>query len=363
MERLKDRILSGRTAEAAADFGTSAEEHPLAPAAPTPLLIAEMPTAELVKLGLVSLRGILVIPLLLGLAWELDLLDRLDFEWLYERAVAETEGYPATLWVPTVAAAGLVVFVALSVAWPILRFHGYRLERVGDQLRIHCGLLTKVSATIPRRRIQFLTLRETITHRMFARVTIRVETAGGHGEETEVSRKWFVPLLPCSQASWVLQELRPGLALEQAVWQGLAPKALRRMITRGVVQVSLAGAIAAGLLGIWGLLIPAVLLPWSVIHSILWTRRAAYAVIPDGILYRSGVLTRRTTAAFFDKIQVLSLSQSPFDRRHRMATFGLDTAGAAADLFPIRIPFLEEANAWELLRNFSERTEAAEFQW
>jgi putative membrane protein len=99
-----------------------------------------------------------------------------------------------------------------------------------------------------------------------------------------------------------------------------------------------------------------------VIHSILWTRRTVYAINPDGVVYRTGVLTRRTTATFFDKLQVLALGQTPFDRRHRMASLTLDTPGAA-DHPPLRIPYLEEGLARDLLQSLSGRTEQAAFRW
>ena len=45
----------------------------------------------------------------------------------------------------------LVALRALSVIWTIVKYHGFRLRALGDDLRADYGLLTRVSATIPRR--------------------------------------------------------------------------------------------------------------------------------------------------------------------------------------------------------------------
>jgi putative membrane protein len=81
------------------------------------------------------------------------------------------------------------------------------------------------------------------------------------------------------------------------------------------------------------------------------------------VAFRSGVITRQTSATFFDKIQSVALSQSPFDRRWHMATLAVDTAGAGPAGHRIRVPYLEEDTARSALRYLSERAEGAQFKW
>ena len=60
----------------------------------------------------------------------------------------------------------LVTFLLLtrifSVTWALIRLHDFRLTQQGDDLRAEYGLLTRVAATIPRRRIQTITIRESL---------------------------------------------------------------------------------------------------------------------------------------------------------------------------------------------------------
>ena len=69
-------------------------------------------------------------------------------------------------------------------------------------------------------------------------------------------------------------------------------------------------------------MIPAWLLPSRVARARLSSRRRptnmAWAATPEFIVYRSGWWTRSLSIARHGKLQVISLEQSPFDRRHRM---------------------------------------------
>ena len=62
------------------------------------------------------------------------------------------------------------------MAWATLRLHGFRLTREGEDLRTEYGLLTRVAATIPLRRIQTLTLREGPLHRLVGKNLARAST-------------------------------------------------------------------------------------------------------------------------------------------------------------------------------------------
>ena len=80
---------------------------------------------------------------------------------------------------------GLLLLVRLlSMAWAFLRLYDFRLIRAEEDLRIQFGLLTRVTATIPIRRIQTITIREGLLHRALRRASVRVDTAGGTETET-----------------------------------------------------------------------------------------------------------------------------------------------------------------------------------
>ena len=75
----------------------------------------------------------------------------------------------------------------LGVGWYIIRFHGYQLQRNGNDLRISCGLWTKISASIPIQRIQFISIHRSLLMRWWGLAAIRIETAGGDSSQNENS--------------------------------------------------------------------------------------------------------------------------------------------------------------------------------
>ena len=57
------------------------------------------------------------------------------------------------------------------------------------------------------------------------------------------------------------------------------------------------------------------------------------------------------------------MRQSPFDRRRRMASIAVDTAGAGSMGHRVEIPFLDVEAAETILRRLYDETRSTEFRW
>lgn len=328
-------------------------------------VLLELGLDDLVILGLIVNRGLAMVAAVLGIAWQFDLLEETAFSTWVDARVSDMSARDllllSLLAVPVVA----LLLVLLSVTWTILRLWAFRLVAVDDDLRVSCGLLTRIAATVPRHRIQFVTIHETIVHRWFGRVSLRVETAGGGEDEgnTNISRRWFAPLVRRDEALELVRDVQPRMAVDGVDWQPLADGARARMVRRAVIGwsvVTLAGAIV---LSPWVGLAAALLIPFGVWSAWRDARYSAWAWTPNGIAYRSGAFTRRLSATLFEKTQVVALHETPFDRRWRMASVRVDTAGAGPAGHAIRVPYLERAVAEELRGELAVRSERAEFRW
>src|SRR5690606_25326582 len=218
-----------------------------AAAAPEAETLLELPPRELILLGLVSHRALAILAVGLGFAWELDLLDSDTFE----RAAPLLARFNTPVAWAIAAVAAPVALAGLSILWSFLRFWGFRLQRAGDDLRISAGLLTRTSATIPRRRIQVVAVYESILRRMFRRASVRVKTAGGASDGDHAGAAWFAPLVRPARLPPLLDAARPGLTPEAADWRPLTRRARSRMIRRGAIT---------GLL-LWGVLVLAL---WAI---------------------------------------------------------------------------------------------------
>lgn len=187
--------------------------------------------------------------------------------------------------------------------------------------------------------------------------SIRIETAGGAGKEGEnatesVSKRWFVPVIPEDQVPGLLSALRPGLEWNESGldFKPLSEKAGRRLSRLAFVQAFLIAGIGMLATRPWGWGIGVVMLPLLIMWSIKKSKSMRYARTENGIVYRSGVLIRKTSATFFEKIQTLRVDQSPFDRRWKMATLSVDTAAAGPADHRIEIPYLDEKFARDELQ-------------
>jgi putative membrane protein len=347
-------------AQAASPFGPQVAS--TVKSEPTTLL--QIPLWWLVKAGVASNRGMIMVSVLLGIYFQFG--DRRAFfnmGWIQNLWAEDTS------WAFIVAATlgGLVaaffLLRVLSVGWFILRFFGYQLSRRGDDMRIGCGLFTKVSATVPRQRVQFISIHRNLLMRMFRLASIRIETAGGAGKNSEnatesVSKRWFIPVVPNDRIPELIRILRPEIDWEESSfdYQPLAAKAARRLCRMAIVHSVILACIGFGVTRPWGWALGLVALPLLWMWAIKKSKSMRYARTNNGVVYRSGVLNHKISMTFFEKIQTLRVDQSPFDRRWGMAALSVDTAAAGPADHRIHIPLLDETFAMQELQVLREKT-------
>ncbi len=315
--------------------------------------------------GLTSNRGLLLVPIAIGAIYEVRNLTGISSfsEPIKSRLRVQTKdiwelmpnGLPTVNFVLWVLAGLFVAFLCLklfSIAWFVIRFYDYQLKLVGNDLRIGCGLFTKVSATVPRSRIQFISIHRSWLGRKLGLASIRIETAGGGGNENEnasqsVARRWFVPVLWESQVAGLVEQLRPGIEWTESRfdWRPLSPLAGKRIGRFAMLATLILTLVSAFVWRPWGAAVGIVLLPIFLWAGWRTANAMRYARTNSLVLFRSGLLTRKVSCAFTDKIQALRLSQSPFDRRWQMATLALDTAAAGPAEHRIQVRYMDAAEA------------------
>lgn len=359
--------------------------------------LVQTPDRELVLLGLISNRGFLVVAAVFGALSQTDFwhewLTDQDWQAFYESSRVHLHGW--LRWIvesgsvasKVLLGAGVfVVFLALlrllSVAWYLVRYRGFRLQRERDDLRADYGLLTRVSSVIPVYRIQLVTVTSSVLHRWFDRASIEVETAGASEEGSDLSqqlaasgirltRQWLAPIVPGGRSAPLIRQIMPEVDLEAVDWKPLDARAVRRIVRRtAMVVLPITLAIVAVLTfapipvhGLHGLWLPVLVLPpaWGIARR--WVRNAGWAVTDSAILFRSGWPGRHTSVVRFVNMQTVSLKHSPFDRRAGMATVTVDTAGAGSVGHRVSIPYLDARVAAQTLRRLYAECCATEFRW
>ncbi|WP_298576191.1 PH domain-containing protein [uncultured Luteimonas sp.] len=309
-------------------------------------------TPEIVRLGLISNRGMIVVGAAFALAWQMFPEDTMENA--FRQAWRSAFGYVEHLhagWNTALAVAGVVVLALVlvrlfSVVLALVRYHGFRLQALGRRLTIERGLLARVRSSVSRRRIQAWTLREGLLHRVFDRRSLSIDTAGAQGEDGQAQREppELAPIATPAACDALLQELLGDGAWPPAGWQPLHPRAWQRLLLGDVVFAVLLAAGLCWYVGPWGLL-GLLWLPWGAWLALRHARFAGYHMDARLFAVREGWWSRHWRFAELDKLQALQLRRSPLDRCFGMASLWLDTAGAGAMSPPLRVRYLPDAEA------------------
>ena len=333
-------------------------------------VLLALPLGELVRLGLASNRGMVVVAGAFALAWQ-ALPDRVMADLVREYA-GQAVGYAGSLVhgaaARAMALAALVVLALallrlLSVLLALTQYHGFRLLLEGRRLTVERGLLTRLRTSVSQRRIQAWTLREGLVHRLLRRRSLRVDTASGIGEGGEQrGLREVAPIATPASCDVLVRELLPGAAWPPVGWRQLHPRAWQRLALPGVALAIAAAAAACWWFGPIGLLALA-WAPWAIHAARQHARRAGYALDGRLLAVRAGWWSRYWRFAEIDKIQALRLERTPLDHAFGMASLWLDTAGARPTAPALRLRFMPEAEARALHRRLAAELARMPLRW
>jgi putative membrane protein len=338
--------------------------------------LLHLPLRDLLLLGFLENKGMVLVGAAYGALWESGLMNwmwsglfarTVDARGLFREVGAFLVGRgPLPAGRLALALGGLAAFLVLvrlvSMAWAVLRLHDFRLTRVGDDLRVTYGFFTRVAATIPLRRVQTVTVRRGWLHRALGLASIRVETAGGTSGAATRDREWVAPLVREGQTRALLAEVL-AVATPDEGWQRVHPRAFRRAVKR-VLLTALIPIAALGLTFGWPVAILGVpMLIWLVAATRQHVRHLAWLASDVLVAFRSGWWSRAETFVRVNRVQNVTLVESPFDRRARMSGVRVDTAGSGEWSHRVDIPYLDASVARDLLQRVSTAAARTDFHW
>jgi putative membrane protein len=341
---------------------------------PEPVTLLRLSPREVLLLGLIQGRGMVLVGALFGLAVEIGMLDRFFKSgtagrgMLRQLARASFEGGAWPIREALLGTAALVLLLAvfrlLSALWTAVTYYGFTLRHAGDDLRCEYGLLTRVMTTIPIRRIQKLTVHEGPWHRFTRRVSLHVQTAGGRaGPEAETARRWLAPLVRREGLQVILQKVLPDAARDVS-WHGVHPRGVRRELFGHMALLIPVFAVGVWTAGAKLLVLAPLALWWAVVNSRRTVAALRWAISDEAVHFASGWIWRTRVVAPLPKVQVVSRRQTPFDRRHAMASVSADTAGGRGPRENwVRIPYLPVDTAADLTRQLAAAAARTPFRW
>ena len=358
MEKLV-RERGGEAASATTD-GIAAE--------PASTTLLSLPVSEVIRHGLISNRGLVLVAG--GFAAVSQISPRF-FANFSERWLKVGTGYVESHqfgWLDygIAALSLLAVFVialrALSVLTSLLQYYGFTLSETGRRLTVVRGLLTRLRTSVPKRRIQAWTLRETVLHRLFKRRALSIDTAASQGQQQQRSLRELAPIATPAVCDDLIHHLLPNAQWPPAQWQSLHRLAWLRIWLGDVLWVLPVTAVLVWRFGAWGALL-LLWLPWAAVLAWKAATKAGWSLDGRLVAIRRGWWSRQWRFAEVDKLQALRVSCSPLDRLFGMRGLLLDTAGANPMSPTMQIAYLTPQAAEHLQHALSKRLARSALRW
>jgi putative membrane protein len=288
----------------------------------------------------------------LGLVTELAGVAETFQDWLFALPPALVLGILAGLLI-LVMALGIIT----STLGNLVQFHDFQMVLRGDVLQRRYGLLTTRQKTLPRARIQRVTMEQTWLRRLLGYSVIKADSAGGSrmdGQDTTAGWDVVVPLTRATTAHALLPAMLPGIENTSFVWNRGSAKLVARTALQGV----LLSVVAISSLW-WNLgpktLFALLLIPIWTLLGILIFRNLGWARGDDFFALQHGIIGKNFACVPTTKVQAVVIRQSLVGQLLGIADLTVYVAGGS----PTRIPDLTISDARQLSHELSQRAAAA----
>lgn len=323
-------------------------------------ILLHLPTRELIKHGLISNKGMLLVAAgfggLMQLNWELPKQTmKQASRWLWDHSgdLAQNSMVSYVLGAASLLLLAFVLLRIISIVQALLHFHGFTLSANQHRLSIQRGLLNRFNGSLPRTRIQAWTVRQGWLQRRFQRYGLTVDAAAGKTKSEALDSNWqLAPIADAESVTRIAEHVLPPGSWPIIEWSPLHPKAWQREFKKPALLLLPVTVVCIYWAGPYGLL-PLLGIPWLYMKSKLWAKHAGYSF--NGALFavREGWIGKHWRFAETAKVQAAYVKQSPFDRRYGMATVFLDTVNAGSFEPPLAVRYLPLDEALELQREIS----------
>lgn len=219
---------------------------------------------------------------------------------------------------------------ALSAAATFARYYGFRLTRVGEELQYERGLLQRFDGSIPLAKVQTVAIHENVLKRWLGYATLAVETAGyAPGQSPSGGSEAAVPLVARDRGVALARSIEPfgDLDFERPTKRARRRYAVRYVLALvGLTAILRAASWYVGVPALW--YAPLALVPLAPVAAhYKWASRG-YHVGEEHVVTRNGFWRRTITVVPYYRTQTVIESATLFQRRWRLATVVVDTAGS-----------------------------------
>tara|TARA_R110002072_G_scaffold46591_10_gene129086 strand:+ start:69711 stop:71366 length:1656 start_codon:yes stop_codon:yes gene_type:complete len=247
--------------------------------------------------------------------------------------------------------------IVTSTVGNLVQFHRFEMVLRGNVLQRRFGLLTTRQKTLPRARIQRVTIEQTWLRRLCGFAVVKADSAGGSRTDgQDISAGWdvVVPMTKATTAHALLPALLPGIEATHFEWH----QGSRKLVVRSTLQGALLAGVAIA--GLWwrveaNSLFALLLIPlWAVMGLLVW-RNLGWARGQDFFALQHGIIGKNFACVPTAKVQAVVVRQGIVGQLLGLADLTVYVAGGS----PTRIPDLTLRDARQLCIELSERAAIA----
>ena len=368
VETIKHKV---KQATLVANENTQSKQTTAEPAEP----LLRLSTNEVIKIGVISQKGMVIGAVLFGfMAQNQAFIDSLVNYFNLFFTLPDFTKITLAQSLVYISVIGLVIFISLqilSIIWAMLKFFKFEISKQSNRLQASMGLLAKISATIPLKRIQLFRINENPLHKLFKTQSITIETAGGvNTDKAGIVMRWIAPLIGRDKTSAFLAQVEEKINYQEIIWQNIPARAWKRVIKRALIQLVLfsvglitVASVPAIEVRFYAWIIILCMVPLTYVYAKNYVKKTAYFINDDIICFKSGIWFGKQSLLKISNIQTIEIIETFFDRRNKMATLEIDTAGSNPLLHHIKIPYLERNKAFEIRNFLSNKVNAMDFDW
>jgi putative membrane protein len=321
---------------------------------------------DMVRIGLSNRRVLLILALLSPLLDRLgDDADTVVSSYI-DSATQEAMQFGVVSGVPLFVAIGIgviLLFALVSIAAAFLRYHNFTLHLDGSTLRSRGGLLTRHEVSMDLGKIQTLRLQQGIILRGFNRFVMTARQARS-SHKNDSSKNFTIPVVTPDLATSLRRRFlqQEGRGLEQiptsSHFNAISTYSMRIPVLVNVLIPILVTAITYPIEGDRATLLFLLWIPISLLHIFKTWQHAGFHYTDDGLVRRSGTLGYRTVALLYRKVQRVTVSRSPLQRRKGLATLRVYMASGS-----VRIPYIDHELARQLRDVILYKVESSQKAW
>ena len=266
----------------------------------------------------------------------------------------------------------IVVVRLASIVVAIVQFYDFKLSATAENLRTESGLLTRRGGQARIERVALVVINNSWLHRLFSRQSMQVFLPGNTAQGDSMERSGMTHLTPVATESQVnaLVERIFDLQISALRWRPLAAKAGLRMAKKAlffgalfwlpvliIASLKTSGVLFAGICA--GAPITFI---WLYFSRHKDARESGYVLLPDFWIIKTGYFSQTIQLVRRDAIQSASLISSHFDRTTAMAGVQVDLMVSSTSTTP-KIAYLNQNDAatlFQALRDDSKNNDHSE---